>query len=111
MAAIIELKYFNSFWLKKMRTITEVKPTSVSGEVVTVSAYNQISQGPTITVFPAQSPDLMNVGQETTIEWTDAGVPVVWRSSIVSRNLAGTEFILASIPPSPACTLHLTWRK
>ena len=101
MAAIIELKYFNSFWLKKMKTITDVKPTSVSGEIVTVSSYGQFSFGPRITVFPSQSPDLMNVGQETTIEWIDAGVPVVWRSSIVSRNLAGTEFILASIPPSP----------
>jgi len=101
MAAIIELKYFNSFWLKKIKTITDVKPTSVSGEVVTVSQYAQFSQGPTITVFPAQSPDLMNVGQETTIEWIDAGVPVVWRSSIVSRNSAGTQFILASLPPSP----------
>ena len=25
MAAIIELKYFNTFWLKKIKTITDVK--------------------------------------------------------------------------------------
>ena len=26
MAAVIELKYFNTFWLKKLKTITDVGP-------------------------------------------------------------------------------------
>ena len=26
MAAVIELKYFNTFWLKKLKTITDVVP-------------------------------------------------------------------------------------
>ncbi len=43
MAAIIELKYFNTFWLKKIKTITQVKSiaiaefSSISGSVITVT--------------------------------------------------------------------------
>lgn len=48
MAATLELKYFNSFWIKKMDTITEVKPTSgvvaapapVDTKVVTLESFN-----------------------------------------------------------------------
>ena len=31
MAKVIELKYFNTFWLKKIKSIADVEPTLVSG--------------------------------------------------------------------------------
>jgi hypothetical protein len=30
MAAIVELKYFNTFWLKKIKQITQLKSTAVA---------------------------------------------------------------------------------
>lgn len=43
MAAILELKYFNTFWLKKIKTIADVNPgsnpniSSVSGLTFTIA--------------------------------------------------------------------------
>ena len=67
MAAIIELKYFNTFWLKKIKTITQVKSTaiaefsSISGSVITVTPLS-----PPVFGVPTSPLDetLMNVGQE-----------------------------------------------
>jgi len=104
MAAIIELKYFNTFWLKKIKTVTDVKPTSLTEEVIKVSFV--WPSGTAIRVYNSNStfipPDIMNVGQETTIRWVDAGAEVVWRSTIVSvGNTSRTEYTLADPPPSP----------
>jgi hypothetical protein len=95
MAAIIELKYFNTFWLKKIKTITEV----VSGGVVNASAFNAASR--TLTMVSAQAATVMNVGQETTIAYNVSGIDYTYRSHIVFRNGLGTEFVLASNPPAP----------
>ena len=47
MAAVIELKYFNTFWLKKLKTITDVVP----GETTINPNGNQIDgSGTTYTV-------------------------------------------------------------
>tara|TARA_R110001632_G_scaffold4732_2_gene19537 strand:- start:576 stop:2168 length:1593 start_codon:yes stop_codon:yes gene_type:complete len=98
MAAIIELKYFNTFWLKKIKTITDVEPTSVNGNTPEVTAFDAATN--TITVTTAQSASEMNIGQETTIIWYIANVKTIYRSSIVAKNIGGTEFTLAGPPPS-----------
>ena len=62
--AIIEVKYFNTFWLKKIKTITDVTSGATAifasqvAEVITITASKTIVQ--------------LNVGQKVT--WVDAGV-------------------------------------
>ena len=96
MGAIIELKYFNTFWLKKIKTVTDVEPTIVSGVTPSVTAFDPATR--TITVA-AQPANVMNVGQETTIIWSVLGVSYTYSSHIISRNGLGTQFVLASDPP------------
>jgi len=98
MATVIELKYFNTFWLKKIKSITDVKPTVLSGILPEVTAFDSATK--TITVA-AQPADIMNVGQETTIIWDVLGTQTIYKSYIVSRNALGTEFVLATDPPTP----------
>lgn len=96
MAKVIELKYFNTFWLKKIKSIADVEPTLVSGVTPQVNSYDAGTR--TITMNTAQPATDMNVGQETTIIWGNPAV--IYKSHIVSRNALGTQFVLASDPPS-----------
>ena len=95
MAAIIELKYFNAFWLKKIKAITNVVP----GETPIVSSYNSSDRKVTIT----QPLDItkMNVGQSTTITYTVGFDIIVWQSSIESVDPFGNWFIATLGPPVP----------
>jgi len=91
MAAILELKYFNTFWLKKIKTITDVVPGTTT---------NNPSGTLTFTILdpPAGLPEEeMNVGQEITMNYDDAvsGDPVSYSSYIVAR-ISDTEFRAAS---------------
>jgi len=91
MAAILELKYFNTFWLKKIKTITDVVPGTTT---------NNPSGTLTFTILdpPAGLPEEeMNVGQEITMNYNDAvsGDPVSYSSYIVTR-ISDTEFTAAS---------------
>jgi hypothetical protein len=63
MAAILELKYFNSFWLKKLDTIVEVENTkgildvAASSTTIVLTEDNiNIGVGQTVTWFEAESP-------------------------------------------------------
>jgi hypothetical protein len=96
MAKVIELKYFNTFWLKKIKSIADVEPTLVSGATPQVDSYDAGTR--TITMNTAQPATDMNVGQETTIIWGNPAV--IYRSYIVSRNALGTQFVLGTDPPS-----------
>ena len=96
MAKVIELKYFNTFWLKKIKSIADVEPTLVSGATPQVDSYDAGTRA--ITMNTAQPATDMNVGQETTIIWGDPAV--IYRSYIVSRNALGTQFVLGTDPPS-----------
>jgi hypothetical protein len=95
MAANIELKYFNTFWLKKIKTIADVAPgktgitfQSQSGLVFTVS------QGVTETEA--------NVGQEITMSWTFLGTDYTFSTTIASRGSGTvTTFTVAKVPPTP----------
>ena len=95
MAALIELKYFNTFWLKKIKKITDVEPTLISGVTPQVDSYDAGTR--TITMNNAQSATDMNVGQETTIIW---GNPAVIYRSYIAQRLSDTQFVLGTDPPS-----------
>ena len=60
MAATIELKYYNSFWLKKIKTITDV---------VNSSPTFSSQSGTTITISGTLNATQMNVGQKVIIEY------------------------------------------
>ena len=62
MAATLEIKYFNSFWLKKMKTITDVVPSSTS-------VYDASSSGTSFVIQTALNATKMNVGQKVTFTY------------------------------------------
>ena len=84
MAAILELKFFNSFWLKKLDTIVEVENTtgkieSFDGLTITLENDNtDINVGQTVTwgsvvePFPTVYKKIDN----STFELTDTDVPI-----------------------------------
>ena len=80
MAAILELKYFNSFWLKKLDTIVEVENTGAEVE-------GNVSNNATINI--TSSNNEIRVGQN--VSW--AGVPAPNPS--VYKVISPTQFILS----------------
>ena len=93
MAALIELKYFNTFWLKKIKKITDVEP----GRVAQANSFNSATRN--LNMNTTQSETQMNVGQEVTINWLDGLTPVRYVTYIVER-VDDQNFILADDPPS-----------
>ena len=90
MAATIELKYYNSFWLKKIKTITDV---------VNSSPTFSSQSGTTITISSSLPATEMNVGQKVVIEY---GTSDRYVGHIVER-VSGTEFVVDP-EPTPAIT-------
>ena len=98
MAALIELKYFNTFWLKKIKKITDVKP----GYTAQVNGFDPATR--IILMNSSATEAQMNVGQEVTIKWSIMGTLVTYRTHIVERidtPSFGFRFRLAEDPPSP----------
>ena len=95
MAANIELKYFNTFWLKKIKSITQVNPgtlgyLSATGTGIEVDG---LLEG-------------IGVGQEVTISYDNLGSPVVFNSYITEivsstaiSSIFKTKETLQSSPP------------
>lgn len=96
MAATIEVKYYNSFWLKKIASITAVVPDT---NTITSVTQGTSPNEDTLTVGPAQNVTQMNVGQRVTI--TYAG-PTTY-SGFITERISDTE-IKVSPTPSPAIT-------
>jgi hypothetical protein len=68
MSATIELKYFNSFWLKKMKSITDVAPSApdaLPNHLATAATIGQTS------ITFASTPSLPNIGPGQAIYYTD----------------------------------------
>lgn len=82
MSATIELKYFNSFWLKKMKSITDVTPSAsgVTYHLTTIATIGQTS----ITL--ASTPTLPNIGPGQAIYYTIAGVTY----TLIIKDYSGT---------------------
>tara|TARA_B100000768_G_scaffold87677_1_gene82393 strand:+ start:6833 stop:8389 length:1557 start_codon:yes stop_codon:yes gene_type:complete len=85
MATIIELKYFNTFWLKKIKSITDVAVGNVSPFASNIGA--------TINVSVAMDNTKMNVGQEFTIVYSGN----IYKSYIVEK-ISNTSFVAAAAP-------------
>lgn len=81
MAAILELKFFNSFWLKKLDTIVEVENTTgiLDGAVTTATI-----------ILTEANPDI-GVGQ--TVIWDDAPDPL----PTIYRKIDDFEFELSEV--------------
>ena len=93
MATIIELKYFNTFWLKKIKSITDVAP----GYSAQVNAFDAATR--VITMNNPTAATEMNVGQEVEMIWNILGSPVVYKTYITER-ISAISFKLADDPPS-----------
>ena len=97
MATIIELKYFNTFWLKKIKKITEVVPGSTS-------VFQSVQGTKTINISPGLDAEELNVGQQVTMTWTDAisGLPVTYNSYVESLIVGSptTQFVAGEAPPA-----------
>jgi len=100
MAAIIELKYFNTFWLKKIKSITDVTPGQVA-QIYPTNGWNAATKTMILSTLWAES--LVNVGQETTVNYTEAGIEYTWTSYVVSldNSNATTRIVLNDLPPVP----------
>ena len=93
MSATLEVKYYNSFWLKKIKTITDV--TSGATAIFASQAFAVI----TITV--AKTITELNVGQE--VSWLDGGVKkIAYVVAIATAVGPNTVFTINSNQTIPA---------
>ena len=104
MAANIELKYFNTFWLKKMKNITKVLPGAQENTTTPLAVQGVTAAGIQVQSNTLLIPDnVINVGQKVTISYTNLGTPVVFNSyitEIVSATVFKTKDTLQSLPPT-----------
>ena len=95
MAATIEVNYFNTFWLKKIKSITDVASGSSSAYVSNSTTTFVI--GSSLTV------NQMNIGQEVTFTYTSGSGDTINYSSYVTSRISSTSFVAAAAP-NPAVT-------
>jgi hypothetical protein len=92
MATIIELQYFNTFWLKKIKSITNVVPgnsdTTFSGNV-----------GKTITLSGTLGNTEMNVGQQVTMAWTVGAASFTYDGYVVSLVANSSNKVIVNVAP------------
>jgi hypothetical protein len=96
MAAIIELKYFNTFVLKKIKSVVAVVP---GNDTTTLSSI--VASTNTLTISASLPADEMNTGQEVKIIYQDLGIDVVY-ISYITKKINGTQFVVAEEPPAAA---------
>jgi hypothetical protein len=104
MAAIIELKYFNSFILKKIEEVTEVVPGDNTASLSAIDSSEK-----KLTIDSALTDDKMNTGQEIKIIYTDV-VPVTY-TSYITEKLSNTEFTVDEVPNILALTESVEFGK
>ena len=91
MAATLEIKYYNSFWLKKLKTITDQGRTDSTGEY---TVTNQ--SGATIVLSSAVTANKAFIGSEIII---NHGVDDQFKGYILSMTNGSSTLILNEIPP------------
>ena len=95
MAAIIELKYFNAFTMKKIKAIADVEPGSI-GQIQSVSTTIVTVSNPGI---PEKyfAKDKVNVGQEVYFQYTDLfGDVQTYRGNIIAITFTVTPPVNSS---------------
>ena len=89
MSALIELKYFNTFWLKRIKSVADVTPG-------TPRNYGS-HIGSTFT-FPGQTDLLeMNVGQQVTMPYIDGNGDSQFYSSYIVERITDFKFKAADV--------------
>ncbi len=88
MAAILEVKYFNSFWLKKMDTIVEVENTT------------GILDGAVSTATINLTENNLNIGVGQTVSWIGAVEPY----PVVYKKISDLSFELSEVVSIPDAT-------
>lgn len=91
MAAVLELKYFNSFWLKKLDTIVEVENTTGVLDAAVVDSAN---------IILTEGNENIGVGQRVT--WTDGGIDY---TAYVYKIIDSNEFTLNKVVNIPDATV------
>ena len=103
MAAIVELKYFNTFWLKKIKQITQLKSTAVAifdNESALTITVTPVSPPPPLgtTTSPLDETQ-MNVGQEVSMTYVYNGNTINYSSYITERTPGSvSSFKVAEAP-------------
>ena len=102
MAAVIELKYFNAFTMKKIKAITQVSPST--GDVLGVSGLILTCR----SQVPGNATPLTkaecNVGQEVYFEYTDVFTNErVYRGNVTAMSIVGTTNEVTLSKPIPDC--------
>ena len=110
MAALIELKYFNTFWLKKIKTITDVGAEGLYPRNITAAFNGKVFELPT---NPSPPPSLVNVnvGQKVTFTYTDSnpgGVAHDYSGYVVSREINGVGRVEVTLSAAPIGTVPAT---
>ena len=97
MSATLEIKYYNSFWLKKIKTITSVEP----GATATFASQGGYPTNTVITITASKTIQELNVGQE--VSWLDSGVKkIAYVIAIASAVGPNTVFTINSGQVIPA---------
>lgn len=98
MSAIIEIKYYNSFWLKKMATITAVSAvdpsTTTPAPNTALPVVNSNVGTNTITITNA---DAASVGVGQLLSYTISGVEYVY--TIILKVIGATDTVLTLSSP------------
>ena len=99
MSATIELKYFNSFWLKKMKSITEVAPSAPdANQPATLVPLG----GTSITLATVQA----NIGPGQAIYYTVSGVNY---TSVIKSYAGAVIQLMEPTETAIATTIKLTF--
>tara|TARA_R110000851_G_scaffold302845_2_gene460280 strand:- start:7619 stop:9250 length:1632 start_codon:yes stop_codon:yes gene_type:complete len=107
MAALIELKYFNTFWLKKIKTITDVGAEGLYPRDIAVAFNGKVFELPT---NPSPPPSLVNanVGQKVTFTYTDSdpgGVAHDYSGYVVLREINSIGRVEVTLSADPIGTV------
>ena len=94
MAAILEVKYYNSFWLKKIKTLTESGVGSASATRA-VTNQDQVNKA-LITVNPSFASTTAGQGSEVIIQNGTTGEQF---TGYIFQLISNTTFILNEAPP------------
>jgi len=91
MAATIEIKYYNSFWLKKIDSIAKVEPSATTG--IATSGTGAIGDN-SLKVLLSLTPDITLYGPGQSITWTISGTIYTNVVTYVKSDITYTYFTL-----------------
>ena len=94
MAATLEIKYYNSFWLKKIKGVTQQGSIPPTGGSITVSAQDPTNKAK-ITLSDAITNDVAGIGSKIIIQYPSN----TQFTGYILEKLSNTIIILNEAPP------------